>query len=146
MLWLPHFKNDLYLTTNEFTGTLPTDMGNMNKLGKLLCTHCLNSLMDFVLCMIICISFVMNTWFEYGEYKWTKISNYLQVLWLSHFNVLLYLYSKEITGPLPTEMGKMNQLFKLCCTHYLNSLMNFVSCLIICIYFVMNIWFEYGEC
>ena len=31
-------------------------MGNLNELGKLLCTHCLNSLMDFVFCMIICIS------------------------------------------------------------------------------------------
>ena len=36
------------------TGPFPTKMGNMNKLCKLLCTHCLNSLMDIAFCMIIC--------------------------------------------------------------------------------------------
>ena len=77
--------------------------------------------------------FVINIWFEYGECSLTKIYHYLQVLRLSHFNVLLYLYNKEITGPLPTEMGKINQLFKLCCTHYLNSWMDFLFCMIICI-------------
>ena len=31
----------------QLKGTLTTEMGNMNRLGKLLCTHCLNPLMDF---------------------------------------------------------------------------------------------------
>ena len=56
VLWFSHFKDVLDLSNNKPTGTLPTEMGNMNQLGKLLCTHCLNSLMDFAFCMIICIS------------------------------------------------------------------------------------------
>ena len=55
-MWLSHFKGGLYLEKNEFTGTLPTEMGNMNQPSKLLCTHCLNYLIDFAFCMIICIS------------------------------------------------------------------------------------------
>ena len=56
VLQLSHFKGRLDLSNNTLTGTLPNEMGNQNKLGKLLCTHCLNSLIDFALCMIICIS------------------------------------------------------------------------------------------
>ena len=63
----------------------------------------------------------------------TKISHSLQVWWLFHFKVLLYLYNKELTGTLPIEMVNLNELFKLLCTHCLNSLMDFVFCMIICI-------------
>ena len=77
--------------------------------------------------------FVMNIWFEYGECELTKISHRLQVLWLSHFKGGLDLTNNELRGTLPTEMGNMNQLGKLLCTHCLNSLMYFVFCMIICI-------------
>ena len=53
---LSQFKGRLILSNNDLTGTLPTEMGNMNQLCKLLCTHCLNSSLDFLFCMIICIS------------------------------------------------------------------------------------------
>ena len=53
---LSNFKDELYLKNNEFMGTLPTEMGNMNHLCKLLCTHCLNYLIEYAFCMIICIS------------------------------------------------------------------------------------------
>ena len=56
VVWLSNFTGDLDLSNNELTGTLPTEMGNLTQFGKLLCTHCLNSFMDFVFCMIICIS------------------------------------------------------------------------------------------
>ena len=53
---LSYYKDELYLTNNEFTGTLSTEMGDMTQLSKLLCTHCLNSSLDFAFYMIICIS------------------------------------------------------------------------------------------
>ena len=56
VLRLSYFKLWLGLSYNELTGTLPTEIVNLNDIGKLLCTYCLNSLMDFAFCMIICIS------------------------------------------------------------------------------------------
>ena len=47
VLRLSHFKYNLVLHHNQLTGTLPTGMGNMKKLGKLLGIHCINYLMDF---------------------------------------------------------------------------------------------------
>ena len=47
-------------------------MGNMNKLCKLLCTHCLNSLMDFAFCMIICISMSWIYDFIMEKVNWSK--------------------------------------------------------------------------
>ena len=75
--------------------------------------------------------FVMNIWFEYGECEMTKISHHLQVLWLPHFKESLYLSNNELTGTLPTEMGNLNELGKLLCTHCLNSLMVLAFCMII---------------
>ena len=78
--------------------------------------------------------FVMNIWFEAGQCELTKISHYLQVFWLSHFKGGLFLSNNELTGTLPTEMGNLNELCKLLRTHCLNSLMDFVFCMIICRY------------
>ena len=36
-------------------GTIATEIGNMNQLGKLLCTHYIKYFMDFVLYINICI-------------------------------------------------------------------------------------------
>ena len=77
--------------------------------------------------------FVMNMIFEYRECSPTKISHYLQVLWLSHFKAYLSLSNNEVTGTLPTEMGNLNNLGKLLCKYCLNSLMNFAFCMNICI-------------
>ena len=76
--------------------------------------------------------FVMNIWFEHGEFNWS-MPHQSQVLWLSHFTVDLDLSYNKLTGTLPTEIGRMNQLSKLLCTHCLNSLLEFVFCMIICI-------------
>ena len=38
VLQLSHFKGYLDMSNNQLTGTPPTEMENMNKLGKLLCT------------------------------------------------------------------------------------------------------------
>ena len=81
--------------------------------------------------------FVMNMIFEYGECSLTKVSHYLQVLWLFHFKGRLHLYNNTLTGTLPTEMGNMNGLGKLLCTHCLNSLMNFAFYMII---FISLLW------
>ena len=83
VVWLSHFKGELDLSNNELTGTLPTEMGNMN-LCKLLCTHCLNSLMDFAFCMIICISLLWMYDLKMEIVNW-MISHHSQVLWLSYF-------------------------------------------------------------
>ena len=72
VFWLSHFKDELYLPNNEFTGTLPTEIGNMNELRKLLCTHCLNSLMDFSFCMIIFISLLWVYYLKMDIVKWPK--------------------------------------------------------------------------
>ena len=68
----------------------------------------------------------------------TKISHHLQVLCLSHFKGELHLYNNELTGTLPTEIGK-TQLSKLLCTYCLNSLLVLAFCMIICISFVMDL-------
>ena len=75
--------------------------------------------------------FVMNIWFEYGECELTNIYHYLQVLWLSHFKGWLDLSNNTLTGTLPTEIGNMTQFGKLFCTHCLDSLLDFVFCMII---------------
>ena len=137
VLWLSHFKVDLVLGYNQLTGTLPIEIGKMNELGKLLCTHCLNSLMDFGILYDYLYIFVMKIWFEYGECYLTKIFHHLQVLWLSNFKYDMFLYNNTLTGTLPTEMGNMN-LSKLLCTHCLNSLMDFAFCMNICIYLLWN--------
>ena len=84
--------------------------------------------------------FVMNIWFEDGECELIKIYHNLQVLWLSHFKARLYLSNNDLTSALPTEMVNMNELSKLLCTHCLNSLIDFVLCVIIC---VSLLWIYY---
>ena len=133
VLWLSHFKAVLYLQKNELTGTLPTEMGNMNKLSKLLCTHCLNSLMGFAFCMIICISLLWIYDLNMESVNWPK---YLTICKSCEFLISkggLDLSNNELTGTLPTEMGNLNELCKLLCTHCLNSLMVLSFCMIICI-------------
>ena len=76
--------------------------------------------------------FVMNIWFEHGEFNWS-MPHQSQVLWISHFSGGMYLSNIKLMGTLPTEMLNLNQLSKLLCTHCLNSSMNFVFCMIICI-------------
>ena len=34
LIHISHFKGHLYLSDNQLTGTLTTEMGNMNELGK----------------------------------------------------------------------------------------------------------------
>ena len=132
VLWLSHFKGGLSLQMNQLTGTLPTEMGNMTQLCKLLCTHCLNSWMNFVFCMNFCLCLL---WFLdfYLESVNCSMSHHLQVLWLSYFKGGLDISSNQLMGALPTEIGNMNELCKLLCTHCLNSWMNFVFFMIICI-------------
>ena len=132
ILWLSHFKGELDLYNNTLTGTLPTEMGNMNDLFKLVCTHCLNYLMVLAFCMNICISMLWIYDLKMESFNWI-ISHHLQVLWLSHFKVWLDLSNNELTGTLPSEMGDLNDLCKLLCTHCLNSLTDFSFCMIICI-------------
>ena len=84
--------------------------------------------------------FVMNIIFQDGECVLTKISYHLRVLWISHFKGLLYLSSNKLSGTLPTEMGNLNELGKLLCTHSLNSLIVFLLCRFICI---SMFWKEY---
>ena len=55
LLSLSNFKYYLYLFDNQLTGTLHNNVSNMHGLGKLLCTHCIHSIKDLTLCMIICI-------------------------------------------------------------------------------------------
>ena len=55
------FKGSLYLSYNQLTGTLPTEI-KLTQFGRLLCTHCLNYLMDFAFCMIIRISVLWMFW------------------------------------------------------------------------------------
>ena len=132
VLWLSHFKGLLKLSYNPLTGTLPTEMGNLNNLGKLLCTHCLNSLMNFVFCMSISIYLLWIYYLKLESVNWS-MSHHSQVLWLSHFKEELELFNNELTGTIPTEIGNLNNLGKLFCTHCFNSLMNFVFCIIISI-------------
>ena len=47
VLWISHFKDLMYLQNTQITGTLLTEMGNMNHLSDFLCTHCLNSWVVF---------------------------------------------------------------------------------------------------
>ena len=84
VLWLSHFTVDLDLSYNKLTGTLPTQIGNMNQLRKLLCTHCLNSLMYFAFSMILCLSLLWIYYLKIESVNWL-ISHHLQVLWLSYF-------------------------------------------------------------
>ena len=112
VLWLFHFKGRLHLYNNTLTGTIPTEMGNMNELGKLFCTCCLNSLMNFAFYMKICISLLWIYDLKLESVNWS-MSHHLQVLWLSHFKGGLELSSNQLTGTLPTEMGKSLDLTKI---------------------------------
>ena len=47
------------MKNNILMGTLLTEMGIMNQLGKLLCTHSIDYLMGFTLYIIICISLLL---------------------------------------------------------------------------------------
>ena len=113
-------------------------MRNMNELSKLLCTHCLNSFMDFAFCMILCISLLWIYDLKTESVNWL-IYHHLQVLWFSHFKGDLWLLNNQLTGTLPTEMGNMN-LSKLLCTHFLNSLMDFAFYMILC---TSLLWIHY---
>ena len=57
-------------------------MGNMN-LGKLMCTHCFNSLIDFSFCMIICISLLCRRYLESerSEERRVAVYSYFQIQW-----------------------------------------------------------------
>ena len=83
--------------------------------------------------------FFMNIWFEDGEFYWS-MPHHLHVLWLSHFKGRLDLSNNELMGTLVNEMANRYYLCKLLCTHCLNSLMDFVSCMIICIFLL---WIYY---
>ena len=127
-LWLSHFKDELYLSNNELTGTLPTEIGYLIELGKLLCTHCLNSLLD-----LYSANLFVNLRYEYNIWSWrvlTDLSLTSCNFCDSHFKEELDLSSNELTGTLTTKMGNMN-LGKLLFIHCLNSLMNFSFCMII---------------
>ena len=41
VLWLSRFNDNLNLSLNQQRGTLTTEIGNMKRLCKLMCTHCL---------------------------------------------------------------------------------------------------------
>ena len=107
-------------------------MGNMNDLCKLLRTHCLNSLMDFALCMIICISLLWIFNLNMESVNWS-MPHHSQVVWISHFTGDLDLSNNKLTCTLPTEMGNLTRFGKFLCSHCLNYLMNFAFCMIICI-------------
>ena len=49
------FKVDKLLNNNQITEPLPTEMVNMNAIGKLFYTCCLYYLTSFIFSMIICI-------------------------------------------------------------------------------------------
>ena len=126
-----HFKEELYLSNNELSGTLPTELGNMTELSKLLCTHYPNSLMDLAFCMFICKSLLWIYVLKMEIVNWL-ISQCLQVMFFSHFKGFLYISNNELTGTLPTEIGYLTHLGKLLCLHCLYSLMDFIFCTIIC--------------
>ena len=71
-LRLSHFTDWLGLYHNQLTGTIPTEMGNMSQLGKLLFTHCLNSLIDFAFYMIICIPLLWIYDLKMESVNWPK--------------------------------------------------------------------------
>ena len=70
--WLFYFIRRLDLSNNELMGTLLTEMGNMYYLRKLWCTHCLNSSLDFVFCMIICIFLLWIHYLKMESVNWPK--------------------------------------------------------------------------
>ena len=47
VLCFPHYKGYLYLCNNQRMGTLPREMGDMTQVIMLVCTHCINYIMDF---------------------------------------------------------------------------------------------------
>ena len=64
-----------FLENNRLIGAHTTTVSDMNQLGRLLCTHSLDSLIGFSLCIIICIYLL-----EFGEFQLTKTFHHLQVL------------------------------------------------------------------
>ena len=132
VLWLSHFKGRLDLYKNKLTGTLPTEMGNMNDLCKLLCTHCLNSLMDFSFCMIICISLLWIYDLNMESVNWPKYLTTCKScdFLISKGNCIWKITNFQVHFPLKWEIW-MN-LSKLLCTHCLNSLVDFAIYMIIC--------------
>ena len=111
-------------------GTLLIEMGEISQLGKVLCTHCLKSLMDYLICMIICIIFLRIYQLKMESDNWTKYlttcnsRNYLIPKWTR--------ISKKTTqwAHLPLKKGNLNQFDKLLCTYCLNSWTDFYSILI----------------
>ena len=69
---LSHFKGRLDLSNNELMGTLLTEMANMYYHRKLLCTRCLNSSLDFVFCMNICIFLLWIYDLKMESVNWPK--------------------------------------------------------------------------
>ena len=47
-LWFSSFKFNLFMSNNQLMGTVPTEMVNMNELGRLLYTYCLYSFICFL--------------------------------------------------------------------------------------------------
>ena len=72
VLLISNFKVGLSLSFNQLKSKLPTEMRNMSQLGKLVCTHCLNSLMDFAFCIIICISLLWSYYLKMESINWSK--------------------------------------------------------------------------
>ena len=60
-------------------------MGNMIQFGKLLCTYCLNSLIDFVFCMIICIPLLWMYYLTMESVNWPKYLT-TKFIHVSHFS------------------------------------------------------------
>ena len=79
----------LYLSNNKLTVTLPTEMGNMNELSKLLCTHYLNSLLDFGILYDYLYIFVMNISLEDGECQLIDISPFASLVIVLFFRLVV---------------------------------------------------------
>ena len=67
-----HFKGELILFDNTLMGTLPTEIGYLNELGKLFCIHCFNYLMVLALCMILCTSLLWIHYLMLESDNWPK--------------------------------------------------------------------------
>ena len=103
-----------------------------------MCTHCLNSLMVFLFCIIICISLFWIEYLKMESVNWPKYLTTCKSCDFSHFKGELILFDNTLMGTLPTEIGYLNELGKLLCTHYLNSLMDFYS-----VHLFVNNCYEY---
>ena len=88
VLWLSHSKLELDLDNNLLTGKLPTEMRNLNELGKFFCIHCLNYSLVFVFFMIICISLLWIYQFNMESVNWKKYLTTCK-LFVSFYSVLV---------------------------------------------------------